>query len=70
MPPKWAHFECEFSTPTLTRKTENNQKTKSYVHNYNVFCIQLIWFDSLALALSDPLSWKPKPEKNFKESNL
>ena len=67
MPQKWALFECRFSTPTLTHKIENNQKTKTDVHNYDVSSIQIIWLDSLALALSEPLS---DPKKIFKWQKL
>ena len=40
-----------FLTPTLTRKIENNQKTKTDVLNYNVSSIQihLIWFSSFSI---------------------
>ena len=48
MPQKLALFEYRFSTPTLSRKIENNQKTKTDVHNFIASGIQihLIWFSS------------------------
>ena len=62
MPQKWALFECRFSTPTLTRKIEYNQKTKTNVHNYNASGIQihLIWFSSFSPF--GAFVRKPKPE--------
>ena len=64
-PKKWELFECQFSTPTLTRKIQNNQKTKTNVHNYNASSIQihLIWFSSFNTFRA--FVRKPKPEKNL-----
>ena len=78
MLPKLAVVEYRFTTPTLTLKNGNNQKTITDVHNYNVCRIQLylIWFssfltlseefkfilfNSLALALTEPLSGNQGP---------
>ena len=41
MPQKLALFEYRFSTPILTCKIENNQKTKIDVHNFNASGIQI-----------------------------
>ena len=41
IPPKLALFEYRFSTPTLTLKIENNQNTKTDVHNFNASGIQI-----------------------------
>ena len=70
MPQKLALFEYRFSIPTLTRKLENNQKTKTDVHNFNAFGIQihLILFSSLN-TFGDFVR-KPKPGKNYKGNHL
>ena len=41
MPKKLALFEYRFSTPTFTRKIENDQNTKTDVHNFNASGIQI-----------------------------
>ena len=41
MPQKLSFLERRFSIPTLTRKIEKNQKTKTDVHNYNASGIQI-----------------------------
>ena len=46
--PKMITFRISILTPTLTRKIENNRKTNTDGHNYNVSSIQahFIWFSS------------------------
>ena len=43
-------FWISIFDPPLTRKTKNNQKTKTDVHNYNISSIEihLIWFSSFS----------------------
>ena len=59
--PKMRNFRLSIFVPTLTRKKEGYQKTKTNVRSYNVSSIQnhFIWFSSFST--SGAFDWKPKP---------
>ena len=59
MPQNFSNID--FRPPTLTCKIENNQRTKTDVHNYNASGIQIS-----ALALSEPLSENQSPKNIFR----
>ena len=64
MLPKRALFEYLFSTPTLTRKIEdNNQNRKPMCRTKMSLVLKFIWFNSLALALLEPSSGNRNPNK-------
>ena len=65
MAQKWALFECRFSTPTLTLKIKNNQKTKTDVHNYNVISIQIHLIPFSSFGTFGAFDRKPKSEKKY-----
>ena len=63
--PKMSNFRIIISTPTLTRKIENNQKTKTDVHNYNVSSIKIHLIGFSKLRTFGAFVRKPKPEENL-----
>lgn len=69
--PQNDHFSNIYFQPLrpLTQKIENNQKRKPMCTTTMYLALKLIWFDYLALALSEPLPGNQRPKKTLKRNN-